>query len=81
MSVNGSIFPPNGKRMALLKKLWPGWLHHSDILRQLNDIPEGGMVKIGTARIVAQKLGVRRPFTRGRHSREVAMRAAGTWLE
>jgi hypothetical protein len=78
--LNGSVFPLDGKRRALLAELWPGPMHWQDVLDALNAIPEGDPVTRGTMMAAARAIRVRRPFPPGRFGREAFLRAAALML-
>lgn len=65
------VFPAGGKRERLLKRMWVKWAHWQHILMLLNAIPEGSRpVSATVMRATATRWGLKRPFGRGRFSRD-----------
>lgn len=68
-------FPAGGERERVLRLLWPTYVHIDQIVAQINAIPEGRPVTKTTVRSTASgRMRLSRPFTRGRWSREAAIK-------
>jgi hypothetical protein len=74
----GDVIPVGGIREAKLVELYPTTASREDIVVALNAIPEGREVTYNAMAVAANaRLGMRRPWGRGRFARRDYLAAMG----